>query len=143
MKSLRAHGRPLIMRQKGQLMAKVIMFMQNELYTENKELNEAFRKKVSDFVKYLVENPNFKEYQEPALDEQYERIFTSNPDCEVVFTTENATEPQWQASKREILTFEWRNHSNDSKVLPVKVERTDDFGIRSYVTRHYGLRYHT
>ena len=120
-------------------MAKVIMFMKDEVFAGHKELNETFRKKVKDFVNYLVEDPTFAEYKSPAREEQYEELFANNPDCEVVFTMENVYKIQWQASKRNILTFEWRNFSSENKIVPVKVQQKNDI---VYTTKHYGIKVH-
>ena len=120
-------------------MAKVIMLMKDELFVGHKEMNEAFRKKVKDFVNYLVEDPTFVECRIPSIERQYDELFESNPDCEVVFTMENVYIAQWQACKRNILTFEWRNFSNESKIVPVNVKQIDD---AVYTTEYYSIKVH-
>lgn len=127
-------------------MAKVIMFMTEAgCFAGCKERNEAFRKNVRDFVKYHFEGDyTFKEYVcgEYCVDSDYESIFTSNPDCEVVFALDCCSEAQWQATKRGKLTFRWSGSSSEEKILLVKeVEKNADAGIRMYSIRGCKLKF--
>ena len=112
-------------------MAKVVMFMRNELFSGEKERNEQFRKKVNELVKMMLEDGyTCKEYN-VNTPSGYDMAFAENKDCQLVFTTENNTEAQYQASTRNIPVMEWRCFS-DNKVSLVHVDKNMSDGITSY-----------
>jgi len=116
-------------------MAKVVMFIRDELYSGEWERNNKFREIVKQFVPYMIEDPTYFETtaNTPA---GYEWVVNDNPDCEIVITTENAYKTQYEFSKRGFLVFEWRCFSNESMIVPVVVKEDD--GI--YTTSHYGIK---
>ena len=104
-------------------MAKVIMFIRHEISSKEKERNNNFRNKVKEITKLML-NDGFTcaEYSvnTPA---GYQRAFDENKDCELVFTTENDSEAQYQAGIRDLPVMEWRCFSDD-KISLVKVSKT-------------------
>lgn len=118
-------------------MAKVLLFMKEELHAEEKELNNEFRKIVGGFIPYFIEGEiSIKEYKYTPDSEGYKKIFYENLDCEIVFTMEGQYYTQFEACRRKIFTFEWRCSSNREKLVPVDVKeigedifRIDHFGI--------------
>lgn len=121
-------------------MAKILMFMRDELYVGEKERNDEFREYVKAFVPHIIEGEiTFAEY---CVNTPYgfDEAFRENPDCEIVFTTENNSLAQSESCIRGYLTFEWRCF-NSKKMVPVIVEKKTDDGITIYTTSHYGIRH--
>ena len=117
-------------------MAKVVLFMRDELYVGEKERNEEFRKIVGEFIPYMIEDHSIAEFYGCRI----ERAFQENPDCELVITTENNTTVQSEANTRGVLCFEWRCFTT-KKIVPVKVTITEkNDGFTMYKIGHYGIR---
>jgi hypothetical protein len=64
----------------------------------------------------------------------FESVFEKNPDCQLVFTTENNREAQYQACLRGIPVLEWRCFT-DGKVSLTNVEKDVSDGITSYTAK--------
>ena len=113
-------------------MAKVIMF------TGEAKRNAEFKKVVEQFVSYILEGDITIETYSVNTQSGRKCAFEENPDCEIVFTTENDTENQEEACSREILVFEWRCFTS-KKLVPVKIVPMNEEG--SMLARnHYGIR---
>ena len=116
-------------------MAKVVMFIRDEMYSEEWERNNEFRKIVKQFVPFMVVNPTYFETtaNTPA---GYKWVVDSNPDCEIVITTENEYKTQYEFSKRGFLVFEWLCFTAPPIIVPVTIVEED--GV--YTISHYGIR---
>ncbi len=98
-------------------MAKVVMFMRSEMFSGERERNEEFRKKVNEVLKKMGKDGfTIKEYN-VNTPFGYNMAFEENEDCELVFTTENDTEAQCQASTRGIPVMEWHCFTDDTVSL--------------------------
>ncbi len=119
-------------------MAKIVMFMRDELTSIEEKRNEEFRNIVKEFVPYIIEGEiTFAEYN-VNTPFGFMSIFDENPDCELVFTTENSSEAQFEACKRRYLTFEWRCFTN-RKLVPITVRKDTSYGYVSYEINTYSV----
>ena len=107
--------------------------MRNGSFPVEKERNEEFRKKVNELANLMLsEGYSCAEYV-TNTEHGFNVAFEENPDCQLVFTTENASEAQYQACQRGIPVLEWRCFS-DNKVSLIKVDKDMSDGITSYST---------
>ena len=112
-------------------MSKIVMFMRNEMFFGEKERNEQFRKKVNKIAKLMLDEEfTYSEYNVNTPSE-YSLIFNENKDCQLVFTTENNTEAQYQACIRGIPVLEW-NCFTDDKFYLVNVNKSIEQEIPMY-----------
>ncbi len=119
-------------------MARVVMFMRDELFCGEAKRNQEFRNIVKSFVPFILDGEiTYSEY-DVSTQLGFDKAFFENPDCELVFTAENNTEAQYQASRRNMLVFEWRCFGG-KKLVPVKVNKEE--GMIVYNKSHYGIRY--
>ena len=116
-------------------MSKVVMFLRDEMFSGEKERNEEFRKKVNELANLMLEDGYTCAEYNVNTPAGFEKAFEDNPDCKVVFTTENNSEAQYQACKREIPVIEWRCFS-DNKVSLVRVNKDTKDNITSYEVHH-------
>lgn len=81
-------------------MAKIVMFIRDEMFSGEWERNKNFREIVKQFVPFMIEDPTYFETtaNTPA---GYKWVVDENPDCEIVITTENAYKTQYEFSKRD------------------------------------------
>ena len=120
-------------------MAKVVLFIRDELYSGEWERNNKFREIVKSFVPFIVDDPTY--YETSANTRAgFAAVFDKNPDCELVFTAENNCHAQYAANSRGILTFEWRCFSDPTKLVPIKISKEDHTSFCIFRPDHYGIR---
>lgn len=115
-------------------MARVVMFLRNELYAGEIVRNKEFRSVVKAFLPLVIEG----EYTIEEIccgSDRVEKVLNDNPDCELVFTTENDYHTQYVVSQRGIFTIEWLCFTG-KKLVPVIVTKKGD-GV--FEVNHYKI----
>ena len=115
-------------------MSKIVMFIRDEASSGAKEINAEFRKKVDEIAKIMVADGYSCSEHLVNSPRGFESVFEKNPDCQLVFTTENNREAQYQACLRGIPVLEWRCFT-DGKVSLTNVEKDVSDGITSYTAK--------
>ena len=119
-------------------MARVIIFRRFTSDSHEEKLNDEFQNAVEIFAPFILDGEvTYAEYETNSAT-GFEKVFSENPDCELVFTTQNHTAAEYAANSRDKLVFEWRCFSGKTFV-PVKVKYCGRCGFTAYSKDYYGI----
>lgn len=115
-------------------MSKIVMFMRNESISGESKRNDTFRKKVNEIANLMLDEGFTCSEYNVNTKAGYDQVFDENKDCQLVFTTENDVESQYEACSRGIPVLEWHCFTNNKvSLVNVDKDKTDD--LTSYNVR--------
>ena len=84
-------------------MAKVLIFFEEGKNTDKVERNNKFRTKVLEFLPYILKRDEAKDFKTYTCNTpiSFCNAFSENPDCIIVFATEENAKAIWEGNLRK------------------------------------------